>query len=178
MFIHIKPEETQTIQRIPQELLFPAPGLPKGHVLMGYSDKGHCPMLVDNKCSIYEYRPQTCRSYDCRVFTATGVPVDQRTQAEIAHRVKAWVFNYENEESRKEHRIVKEAAAFLQKNRRLFPQGTLPTHPAQLAALAVRIYRLFSGTTTQRDRGASDMSDAAIAQAIMTALNEPEAFSE
>jgi len=113
MFIHIKPEETQTIQRIPRALLFPAPGLPEGHVLMGYSDNGHCPMLVDNKCSIYEYRPQTCRSYDCRVFAATGVPVDQQTQAEIAQRVKAWVFNYESEESRQEHMILRDAAAFL-----------------------------------------------------------------
>jgi Fe-S-cluster containining protein len=171
MFIHIKPEETQTIQRIPRALLFPAPGLPEGHVVMGYSDNGHCPMLVDNKCSIYEYRPQTCRSYDCRVFTATDVPVDQQTQAEIAHRVKAWVFNYESEESRKEHMIVKDAAAFLQKNGDLFPQGSLPAQPAQLAALAVRIYRLFANS-------ASAIPDAVIAQAVMTALNEPEMFSK
>jgi len=99
MFIHIEPAETQTIQRIPRALLFPAPGLPKGHVLMGYSDKGHCPMLVGNKCSIYEDRPQTCRDYDCRVFAATGVPVDQ-SQTEIADRVKAWAFHYESEASR------------------------------------------------------------------------------
>src|SRR2546429_9001558 len=62
MFIHIKPEETQTIQRMPCALLFPALGMPEGHVLMGYNDNGHCPMLIDNKCSIYEYRRQTCRS--------------------------------------------------------------------------------------------------------------------
>ena len=87
MFIHIGPEETQTIQRIRRALMFPAPGLPKGHVLMGYSDEGHCPMLVDGKCSICEYRPQTCRSYDYRVFAAAGIAVDQQSQAEIAHRV-------------------------------------------------------------------------------------------
>jgi len=172
MFIHIKPEETQTIQRIPRPLLFPAPGLPKGHVLMGYNDKGHCPMLVDNECCIYEYRPQTCRDYDCRVFAATGVAVDQQTQAEIADRVKAWVFHYESEESREEHMILKEAAAFLQKNRDLFPQGSLPSYPVQLAALAVRIYRLFAAAKMHND--ASAMSDAVIAHAIMSALSEPE----
>ena len=171
MFIHIKPEETQTIQRIPRALLFPAPGHPEGHVLMGYRDNGHCPMLVDNKCSIYEYRPQTCRSYDCRVFAATGIPVDPQTQAEIAHRVKAWVFNYESQESRKEHMMVKDAATFLQKNGDLFPQGSLPTQPAQLAALAVRIYRLFSNS-------ASALPDAVVAQAILTALNEPEKLAK
>jgi Fe-S-cluster containining protein len=178
MFIHIQPEETKTIQRTPRALLFPAPGLPEGHVLMGYNDQGHCPMLVDNQCSIYEDRPQTCRSYDCRIFAATGVPVDQQTQPDIAQRVKTWVFNYENEESRKEHRILKEAAAFLQRNADLFPQGSLPSHPAQLAALAVRIYRVFSGTTAKVNNGASAMSDAAIAHAILTALNEPETASK
>lgn len=178
MFIHIQPEETKTIQRTPRALLFPAPGLPEGHVLMGYNDQGHCPMLVDNQCSIYEDRPQTCRSYDCRVFAATGVPVDQQTQPDIAQRVKTWVFNYENEESRKEHRILKDAAAFLRKNGDLFPQGSLPSHPAQLAALAVRIYRVFSGATAQANNGASAMSDAAIAHAVLTAWNEPETSSK
>ena len=170
MFIHIKPEEMQTIQRIPRPLLFPAPGLPKGHVLMGYNDNGHCPMLVDNECSIYAYRPQTCRDYDCRVFAATGVPVDQQTQAEIANRVKAWVFHYESEASREEHVIVKEAAAFLQKNRDLFPQGILPSYPVQLAALAIRIYRLFSETTAKMRKNESAMSDAVIAHAMMSEL--------
>src|ERR1035441_6911254 len=46
IFLQITPEETQTIKRIPRALLFPAPGLPKGHVLMGYDDKGQCPMFV------------------------------------------------------------------------------------------------------------------------------------
>ena len=173
MFIHIKPEEKQTIQRIPRALLFPAPGLPKGHVLMGYSDDGHCPMLVDNACSIYEDRPQTCRDYDCRIFAATGVSVDEQTQAEIAHRIKGWVFRYESEESREEHRIVKEAAAFLQKNRDLFPEGSLPNYPVQLAALAVRIYRLFSDMTAKVRSEGSAGPDSVIAHAIMSALSEP-----
>ena len=32
-------------------------------------------MLVDGRCSIYEHRPRTCRTYDCRIFTATGLDV-------------------------------------------------------------------------------------------------------
>lgn len=178
MFIHIQPEETRTIQRIPRALLFPAPGLPKGHVLMGYSDQGHCPMLVDNNCSIYEDRPQTCRNYDCRVFAATGVRLDGQTQAEIANRVKAWEFEYEDEASRGEHSMVKEAAAFLQNNRDLFPKRSIPTYPVQLAALAVRIYRLFSGITAQEQKEASAKSDAAIAHAIVRALRTPQAPSK
>src|SRR5688572_23451385 len=65
-FIHIEPDETETLAQIPRELLFPAPGSP-GHVVLGYDDHGRCPMLVDEKCSIYEHRPRTCRTYDCRV---------------------------------------------------------------------------------------------------------------
>jgi len=163
MFIHIAPEETKTIQRIPRALLFAAPGRPKGHLLMGYSDKGHCPMLVENKCSIYEDRPQTCRSYDCRLFAATGFPVDQKAQPEIAQRAKAWVFDFESEDSRKELRTVKEAATFLQQHRDLFPPNSLPSHPAQLAAIAVRIHKLFSCRTAE--------TDTALDEAILTALN-------
>jgi uncharacterized protein len=178
MFIHIKPEETQTIERIPRALLFPAPGLPKGHVLMGYTGKGHCPMLIDNQCSIYDYRPQTCRDYDCRVFAATGVPVDRQTQPDIAHRVGQWVFSYETEESREEHTILQKAAAFLQENRDLFPQGSLPSHPSQLAAVAVRIYRIFADMTAQTHEDAPTIPDAATAHAIMTALSGPKTPSK
>ena len=166
MFIPIKPEETQTLQRIPRALLFPAPGLPKGHVLMGYDDQGRCPMLVDNECSIYEDRPQTCRDYDCRVFAATGVAVDPRTQAEIANRVDAWTFDYESEGSRDQHRIVQEAAAFLQENRDLLTPGSLPSYPVQLAALAITIYKLFADLTGDKH------DDAAIAKAILNAMRE------
>ena len=172
MFIHIRPEETQTLRRIPRALLFPAPGRPKGHVLMGYDDKGQCPMLIDNQCSIYEDRPQTCRDYDCRIFAATGISVDRQTQPEIAQRVQEWVFNFEDKESRDEDRILKEAAAFLDKNRELFPPWSVPTNPVQLAVLAVRIYRLFSSLKSQSHQDASCLSDAAIADAILAALSE------
>ena len=174
MFIHIEPEETQTIQRIPRALLFPAPGLPKGHVLMGYDDKGQCPMLVDGECSIYEHRPQPCRDYDCRVFAATGVGVDDRTQAEIADRVKEWTFDYEGAGSREEHRGVREAAAFLRENRDLFPPGSIPSYPVQFAVVAVTAYRVFANMTAKGHRA----SDADIARAMVSALSENEAASK
>jgi hypothetical protein len=72
-FVHIGPDEVETLARIPSELLFPAPRMPVGHVLLGYDDHGRCPMLTDDRCSIYENRPRTCRTYDCRVFPATGL---------------------------------------------------------------------------------------------------------
>src|SRR6185295_19764588 len=76
-FIHIGPDETDTLSRIPTGLLFPAPRMPQGHVLLGYDEQGHCPMLIDDTCSIYEHRPRTCRTYDCRVLAAAGVGIDE-----------------------------------------------------------------------------------------------------
>ncbi|MFI5042361.1 MAG: YkgJ family cysteine cluster protein, partial [Acidimicrobiales bacterium] len=63
-FVHIAPDETDTLSHIPAELLFRAPLLPPGHVVLGYDERGRCPMLVDARCSIYEHRPRTCRTYD------------------------------------------------------------------------------------------------------------------
>ncbi len=100
-------------------------------------------MLIGNQCSIYEHRPQTCRDYDCRIFAATGIPVDRKTQPEIAQRVSDWVFSYGSEKSREEHSALQTAAAVLREHGDLFPQGNLPSHPGQLAALAVRLFKLF-----------------------------------
>ncbi len=95
-FVHIEPDETDTLARVPAALRFPAPGLPRGHVVLGYDEQGRCPMLVDGACSIYEHRPRTCRTYDCRVFAATGVAPDS-TQPAIAARVREWRFEVDDE---------------------------------------------------------------------------------
>jgi Fe-S-cluster containining protein len=79
-FVHIGPDETVTLAHIPPELLFPAPRLPRGHMVLGYDERGHCPMLVDGCCSIYEHRPRACRTYDCRIVPAAGVEPNGRTR--------------------------------------------------------------------------------------------------
>src|SRR5437660_8801344 len=94
-FVHIGPDETDALAHIPAQLLVPAPGLPPGHVVLGYDERGHCPMLVDGLCSIYAHRPRTCRTYDCRVFTATGVRPDA-SQPAIAARVSTWRFKVDD----------------------------------------------------------------------------------
>lgn len=90
-FVHVDPDETDALRHIPPGLLFPAPGKPRGHVVLPYDEQGHCPMLVRGQCSIYEHRPRTCRSYDCRVFAATGVEVDKPA---IARQARRWKFTY------------------------------------------------------------------------------------
>lgn len=106
-FVHIEPDETQTLALIPDELLFPAPGLPSGHVLMGYDQDGCCPMFVDGGCSIYAQRPRTCRVYDCRLFAALG-RVNEDTPA-IAARIRSWEFTYADEDSRAAAEQVRDA---------------------------------------------------------------------
>ena len=91
-FIHIAPDEVDALAVIPKDLLFPAPRLPAGHVLMGYDENGHCPMLIDGACSVYEHRPRTCRTYDCRVFAASGLEVEDPAKSAINDRVRQWKF--------------------------------------------------------------------------------------
>src|SRR4051794_24756704 len=110
-FVHIDPDEADTLAHIPAGLLFPAPGQPSGHVLLGYDDNGHCPMLADGRCSIYEHRPRTCRTYDCRVFAAAGIEPDEETKVLIRDRVRRWRFSFPSEADRAEHASVAARAA-------------------------------------------------------------------
>jgi len=152
-FIHITPEETETLAMIPKALLFPAPGLPDGHVLMGYDEKGHCPMLTENQCSIYEHRPQTCRNYDCRVFPAAGLSVGKEGKVRIDEQARRWKFSFPAPLDREQHEAVQSAAAFLGERAELFPEGTVPSNATQLAVLAIRVHEVFldSEGKTHRD---------------------------
>ena len=142
-FIHIAPDETDTLSRIPEELLFPAPGLPRGHVVLGYDDRGHCPMLVDGKCSIYEHRPQTCRTYDCRVFPATGVDIDDHDKRLISDQARRWRFNFPTPADETEHAAVLAASTFLKEHGDVLPKGAVPTNATQMAVLAIEIHEVF-----------------------------------
>lgn len=90
-FVLVEPTDVAARASIPAALLFPAPGLPEGNLLLGFDEHGCCPMLVDGACSIYESRPRTCRTYDCRVFTAAGVAPED--QPDIAARARRWRFD-------------------------------------------------------------------------------------
>lgn len=142
-FIHIGVDEVETIARIPRPLLFAAPGLPKGNVVMGYDENGHCPMFVDQRCSIYEHRPRTCRSYDCRVFPAAGVQLTDGDKTEIAGRVGRWTFDFPTSSDRIMQAAMQAAATFLREHTRELPEGLVPRNPTQLAFLAVKIHDVF-----------------------------------
>jgi Fe-S-cluster containining protein len=142
-FVHVAPDERATLARIPTELRFPAPGLPAGHVVLPYDADGHCPMLVAGACSIYEVRPRTCRTYDCRVFTAAAVEPDPETQSAIAARTRRWHFTVDTSCERDRVDAVARAATWLRAHARELPDGIAPVTPAQLAVLAVEVHDLF-----------------------------------
>ena len=132
MFIHIRADETDTLAHIPPEVLFPAPNQPNGTLLMGHDQNGHCPMLIDDRCSIYEHRPRTCRTYDCRVYAASGVVPDKPA---IADRTRRWVFTYDSDEVRAVHVTIRAAAEQLEERTEM--------NTSQRATLAVERPDLF-----------------------------------
>jgi Fe-S-cluster containining protein len=141
-FIHIDPDETETLARIPPELLSPAPRSSAGQLVLGYDEHGCCPMLVDDRCSIYEHRPRTCRAYDCRIFAATGVDVED-DKFLIAQRVRRWQFALPTEEDQTQRRAVRAAAAFMDRHWDLLPASGLPANSTEVAAAAIAIHRAF-----------------------------------
>ncbi|HET7416887.1 MAG TPA: YkgJ family cysteine cluster protein [Solirubrobacterales bacterium] len=140
-FVHISPAETATLARIPAALLFPAPLLPPGHKVLGYDERGHCPMLVDGRCSIYEDRPRACRTYDCRIFAAAGVEPDK---ADVAVRSRRWRFSVPAGDEAPAA-AVRAAARWLGAHRDRLPERLRAGGPTALAVLAVRAHRAFLG---------------------------------
>jgi Fe-S-cluster containining protein len=142
-FVHIGPDEVDTLAHVPAELLFPAPRSPQGHVLLGYDERGHCPMLIDEKCSIYAHRPRACRTYDCRVFAAAGVKLGGAQHVKIEQRVRRWRFTYADPVDEMRHEAVRVAARYLQEHADGMPEGTARDTPATRAVLAFSVHDLF-----------------------------------
>lgn len=128
-FILVEADEREALAHIPPELLFPAPRMPKGNMLLGYDERGRCPMLSDQGCTIYEHRPRTCRTYDCRVFPAAGVFPDEPEKALVAERARRWEFSYADDGDRALHDAVLAAAATIER------EEPMPATPVAVRAV-------------------------------------------
>jgi Fe-S-cluster containining protein len=106
-FVHIGLDETDALAHVPAALLVAAPGRP-GSVVMGFDERGHCPMLGAVGCTIYAHRPRACRMYDCRVYAATGVEPDDPG---VAERVRRWRFTTATDDERAAQADLRAAAA-------------------------------------------------------------------
>lgn len=141
-FVHIGPEEHDAREHIPKALLFPAPRMPLGHVLMGYDEHGRCPMLRAEGCSIYEHRPRTCRTYDCRVFPAAGILPDEPDKVMIAEQAARWQFTFASVEATEVAATVRAAAVFVRERHADLGEAA-PHTSTQRAVAAVRAHHLF-----------------------------------
>jgi len=124
-------------------------------------------MLADGKCSVYQQRPQACRNYDCRVFTAAGVDAGGDDKATINQRVRLWAFSYPTEQDRREHDAVRAAATFVREHPSSFPGGRVPGSPSELAVLAIKVYDVFlrqpsSASEAGRARSQEDVASAIV----------------
>ena len=162
-FIHVGIDEVEALAAIPRQLLFPAPGT-SSFLLLGHDHRGHCPMLRDEGCSIYEVRPKACRSYDCRIFPATGVePPD--THGEVALAAGSWKFQYADQAEQSLHAAAIRAARFIEAHRDEILPGAA-ANEIQLALAALKCAQLFTAAETP--------SAAAVAAAMSTNPKTPQ----
>ena len=158
-YVKVRDHETEAIAHIGEANLQPGPA---GSRLMGFRANGHCLMLRDGNCSIYTHRPETCRTYDCRVFAAAGLDAGPDKPV-INERVARWRFEFPTAADRAEQRAVAAAAAYLRQHPVRFPGGHVPSRPSEIATLAVKCYLVFM--ETPRD-------DAEIRAALIEAARE------
>jgi Fe-S-cluster containining protein len=146
LFIPVHADETDTKKHIPKKFLFPAPGLQKGTLLLGYFENGCCPMAAKDACVIYDHRPLTCRSFDCRVLAASGVDeYNEDGCAAVFRQARRWTFTYADMLGRKRHSAVREAARFLRAQGASVRGIGAHAHPFRIAVTAVKVYRVFMG---------------------------------
>ena len=142
-FVHLTPADQAAHSNIPKQFLLRVPGFTEGHAVMGYLDGGACPMLKAGDCSIYPSRPSTCRTFDCRVLTATGLLIDGKWNERINKKVKAWEFSFSSPDGQRRLTAMKDAAAFIRRHAALFPGGRAPSEPTTLAVLAIKVHPVF-----------------------------------
>jgi hypothetical protein len=142
-FVKVRPHETRALAAIDARFLEDGPS--PGVRMMGYLENGHCPMYSGGGCSIYPDRPETCRTYDCRVFAAAGIPAGGTDKSVINERVARWQFEFPTDEDRREQRAVAAAASFLRQHPVRFPGGHVPSRASEIAVLAVKTYEVFLG---------------------------------
>jgi uncharacterized protein len=141
-YVKVRSDEAGALRRIGEHNLEPASPTDPDSRLLGYRENGHCRMLVDGDCSIYMDRPETCRSYDCRVYAAAGITAGDDKPV-INERVARWSFDYPSDRDREEHRAVEAAARYMRQHPVRFPNGRVPSRPAEIAVLAVKAYEVF-----------------------------------
>jgi uncharacterized protein len=165
-WIRIGSGELDVLACIPPELLARSARLPNGDVLLPPDDRGHCPMLVDGACTIYEHRPQTCRAYDCRVFAAAGLDAEADSGPGIGRQARRWRFDHPTPDDHAQHAAVRAAAAYLEAHAAALPGVPVVLGATRRAVLAVQLHDLFLAPDAPQDDEARQ-DDTAPAMALV-----------
>lgn len=99
-------------------------------------------MFIGNACSIYKDRPLTCRTYDCRIFAATGITAGN-DKSLIRRQVNRWRFDLSAPQAWSQFTALQKAAEFLYAYTSHFPEGFIPKQNSQIAILAIKTYDIF-----------------------------------
>ncbi len=141
--VALRAEDEALVPLVPAWLLLEPEDAPEGLRYMGYREDGTCPMLVKRQCRVYAQRPQTCRDFDCRIFTAAGIASAGKDKPLIDERVRLWRFSYASAEDLAVHEAIQATAAFLQGEAREVPGFHFPVAPIAIAGLAVKAHPVF-----------------------------------
>ncbi len=138
--INVRPEDRRALRRLPPAYLSPAPDLPPGNLYLGFDAAGRCPMLVDDRCTIYADRPRACRTYDCRIYAATGTEADR---PDIDVQARRWRFAFPAARDREELTAVRDAVAFILAHPEAFPSAAAHRQPLRVAVCAIWVHEHF-----------------------------------
>jgi hypothetical protein len=166
--IPLRPADSVALETVPARYL----RIPMGGDLarMEYREDGTCPMLEGGRCTIYAQRPETCRDYDCRIYTATGLLPDGGRPV-IRERVLEWRFDFPSREELAQHEALCRAARFILEHAALFPSAMRADSAAAAAVLALKTWPLFAGGagTSEKGDGPEDPSPHGQVQRVLEA---------
>lgn len=97
-------------------------------------------MLISGRCTVYTDRPLACRTYDCRVYAATGIAPDRDA---IAEQVRRWTFGYLSRDDREQQAAVLAAVRFMRAHPECLQSDAARIQPVRLAVLAMAVHEAF-----------------------------------
>ena len=159
--VALRAEDEALVPLVPAWLLLEPEDAPEGLRYMGYREDGTCPMLVKRQCRVYAQRPQTCRDFDCRIFTAAGIASAGKDKPLIDERVRLWRVSYASAEDLAVHEAIQATAAFLQGEAREVPGFHFPVAPIAIAGLALKAHAVFLNGNA-KGRAAAELARAVV----------------
>ena len=128
--IFIDQSEVEVLALLPHDSLVPLEDRQAGNFMLRSRKDGRCPMLGSSGCTTYDRRPRTCRSFDCRIFTATGIEPPGGRTSKVAIRARNWTFDDSKSSEGTTRQALDATVKFLKAFEEVFiPYGIEPGTP-------------------------------------------------